>query len=184
MATVYSDQISEHQRDLTNSASSRFIPEILAALYISIIRLNKTMKSLNVDKENLRKNFDMNKGLIVAEPLYILLAAYNHPDAHEAVRQLTLKAQSEKKPLQVLIKREKSLQPYLKKFNKNSVLIIPLSTRVKERPYHFPHLHEGQEYSALLSQIRLISTKRLLRKIYEMDNGIFSIIRQAVKDML
>ncbi|MDP6647779.1 MAG: lyase family protein, partial [Candidatus Woesearchaeota archaeon] len=98
--TLYSDQISEHQRDLTNSASSRFIPEILAAFYISVKRLNRTMKSLNVDKGNLKKNFDMNKGLIVAEPLYILLAAYNHPDAHEAVKQLTLKAQSTKKPLQ------------------------------------------------------------------------------------
>jgi len=122
--TVYMDQISEHQRDLTNSASSRFIPEILAALYISVIRLNKTMKSLNVDKENLRKNFEMNKGLIVAEPLYILLAAYNHPDAHETVKQLTLKAQKEKKPLQEIIKKEKSLQPYLKKFTKEQLRII------------------------------------------------------------
>jgi len=122
--TLYTDQISEHQRDLTNSASSRFIPEILAALYLSVSRLDRTMKSLQVDKENLRKNFDMNKGLIVAEPLYILLAAYNHPDAHEAVRQLTLKAQSEKKPLQDLIKKEKSLQPYLKKINKAQLKII------------------------------------------------------------
>ncbi len=124
MITLYSDQISEHQRDLTNSASSRFIPEILAAFYLSVSRLDKTMKSLQVDKENLRKNFDMNKGLIVAEPLYILLAAYNHPDAHEAVRQLTLKAQSVKKPLQDLIKKEKTLQPYLKKFNKEQLKII------------------------------------------------------------
>jgi len=122
--TVYMDQISEHQRDLTNSASSRFIPEILAAFYISVVRLNKTMKSLQVDKENLKKNFDMNKGLIVAEPLYILLAAHNHPDAHEAVKQLTLKAQSLKKPLQEIIKKEKSLQPYLKKFNKEQLKII------------------------------------------------------------
>ena len=122
--TLYSDQISEHQRDLTNSASSRFIPEMLAALYISVSRLDKTMKSLQVDKENLRKNFDMNKGLIVAEPLYILLAAYNHPDAHEIVRQLTLKAQSAKRPLQEIIKKEKSLQPYLKKFNKGQLKII------------------------------------------------------------
>ncbi|MEK6949116.1 MAG: lyase family protein, partial [Nanoarchaeota archaeon] len=53
MITLYTDQISEHQRDLTNSASSRFIPEILAALYISVSRLDKTMKSLQVDKENL-----------------------------------------------------------------------------------------------------------------------------------
>ncbi|MAH32834.1 adenylosuccinate lyase [archaeon] len=122
--TVYLDQISEHQRDLTNSATSRFIPEILAALYISVKRLNRTMKNLTVDKVNLKKNFDMNKGLIVAEPLYILLAATGHPDAHEAVRQLTLKAQSEKKPLTEIIKKEKSLQDYLKKFSKKQMKII------------------------------------------------------------
>ena len=122
--TLYSDQISEHQRDLTNSASSRFVPEILAAFYISVSRLDRTMKSLQVDKKNLRKNFDMNKGLIVAEPLYILLAAYSHPDAHEAVRQLTLKVQTTKKPLAEIIKKEKSLQPYLKKFNKEQLKII------------------------------------------------------------
>ncbi|MDP3766361.1 MAG: lyase family protein, partial [Nanoarchaeota archaeon] len=124
MITLYMDQISEHQRDLTNSASSRFTAEILASFYISASRLNKTMQSLSVDKKNLRKNFEMNKGLIVAEPLYILLAAYNHPDAHEEVKQLTLKAQKEKKPLQEMIKKEKSLQQYLKKFTKEQLRII------------------------------------------------------------
>ena len=72
----------------------------------------------------------------------------------------------------------------LKKFSKEVVLIVPLSTKVKNHPYHFPHLHDGQEYSALLSQVRVISTKRLLRKIYEMDNSIFTIIKQTAKDML
>jgi len=124
LITIYMDQISEHQRDLTNSASSRFIPEILSSYYISVIRLNKTMKSLIVDKNNLKKNFDMNKGLIVAEPLYILLAAHDHPDAHQAVKQLTIKAQSLKKPLQEIIKKEKSLQRYLKKFSKEQLKII------------------------------------------------------------
>ena len=124
MITLYMDQISEHQRDLTNSASSRFAAEILAALYISVSRLDKTMQSLKVDKENLKKNFDMNKGLIVAEPLYILLAAYDHPDAHEIVKQLTLKAQSLKKTLQDIIKKEKSLEPYLKKFTKDQIKMV------------------------------------------------------------
>ena len=82
------------------------------------------MKSFIVDKNNLKKNFDINKGLIVAEPLYILLAAHNHPDAHEIVRQLTFKAQSAKKPLQEIIKKEKSLKQYLKKFNKEQLKII------------------------------------------------------------
>ena len=92
MNTLYMDQICEHQRDLTNSASARFVPEILAGLYVSVTRLNKTMSKLVVDKDNLQKNFDMNKEMITAEPAYILLAAHNHPDAHEYVRELTLKA--------------------------------------------------------------------------------------------
>lgn len=121
--TLYQDQISEHQRDLTNSASSRFIPEILAGFYVSVNRLNKVMSNLALDKNNLRKNFDMNKGLIVAEPLYILLASYGHPNAHECVRELTLKASS-KKSLQELIKSDKSLKKYLNKFTNKQLSII------------------------------------------------------------
>lgn len=33
--TAYADQISEHQRDLTNSASQRFLPEMLAWSFIA-----------------------------------------------------------------------------------------------------------------------------------------------------
>ena len=72
----------------------------------------------------------------------------------------------------------------LKKFSNYIALVVPISTKVKNRPYHFPYMHDGQEYSALLPQLRLISTKRLLRKIYMMDSAIFMIIKQAVKDML
>ena len=121
---LYMDQISEHQRDLTNSASSRYVAEILAGFYVSTARLNDTMKNLVVDRNNLKKNIEMNKGLIVAEPLYILLAAHGHPDAHEAVRLLTLKAQSSKKTLQETMKTESSLKQYFKKFNKSQIEVI------------------------------------------------------------
>ena len=124
MITVYADQISEHQRDLTNSASSRFIPEILAALYASIVRLKNIMSKLRVDTVNMKKNFDMNKDMIIGEPLYILLAAHNHPDAHEHVRELTLKAQLSRKPLTKVIKQDDSLKPYFKKFTKKQLEII------------------------------------------------------------
>ncbi len=124
MITIYSDQISEHQRDLTNSASSRFVTEILAGFFISVNRLNKTMSKLVVDKKNLNKNFDMNKEFIIAEPLYILLAAYGHPDAHEAVRELTLSAQKESKSVFEILKRDKALHLYLKKFNKKQLEML------------------------------------------------------------
>ena len=124
ISTVYMDQISEHQRDLTNSATSRFIPEILAAFYLSVNRLNSVMSRLVVDKANMKKNFDMNKDLIAAEPLYIMLAANGHPDAHEAVRELTLESQKTGIPMKDLIRKEQSLAPYLKKFNKKQIEII------------------------------------------------------------
>jgi adenylosuccinate lyase len=124
MSTLYMDQICEHQRDLTNSATSRFVPEILAGLYVSITRLTRTMGNLVVDKKNLKKNFDMNKEMITAEPAYILLAAHNHPDAHEHIRELTLKSQQTGKPFRELLFKDESLKPYLNKFNIKQIQIL------------------------------------------------------------
>ena len=122
--TVYMDQICEHQRDLTNSASSRFVPEILAGFYVSVKRLSRVMKNLVVDQENLKKNFDKNKDMIAAEPAYILLAANNHPDAHEVVRELTLEAQKTRSKFTELLFKDKSLKPYLAKFTKKQIEVL------------------------------------------------------------
>ncbi|MGM0499650.1 MAG: lyase family protein, partial [Bacillota bacterium] len=116
MTTVYMDQLSEHQRDLTNSASSRFIPELITALLSAAARLTRVSSKMAVDQENIKKNFDQNKKMIVAEPLYILLAAAGHPDAHEAVRKLTLKAQNTDLSLKELVTESKELQGYWESF--------------------------------------------------------------------
>jgi adenylosuccinate lyase len=88
MNTVYMDQISEHQRDLTNSASSRFNTELIVALYLCTQKLTRTMESLVVDTDNMRAN--LQGGIINAEAAYIILALHGHKDAHEVVRRLTL----------------------------------------------------------------------------------------------
>ena len=124
MSTVYSDQISEHQRDLSNSASSRFVPEILAGLVIMAARLEKAMLKLSVDRENIQKNFEKNSSMIVAEPLYILLAAHNHPDAHEHVRKLTMESQQKNVPLAELVFADPGLKPYLAKFTRDQIAIL------------------------------------------------------------
>ena len=127
MLTRYQDQLSEHQRDLTNSASSRFIPEIIVGLLASTNRLTKVCKKLVVDHENMKKNFDQNKEMVVAEPLYILLASYGHPDAHEIVRKLTLEAEEKDLPLRALITEKEELEPYWAKFDEKQrqLLINP-----------------------------------------------------------
>jgi len=124
ISTLYMDQLSEHQRDLTNSASSRFTTEIIAGFYASAIRLNRIMSRLVVDRKNLKKNFDKAKDMIVAEPLYILLAANGHPDSHEHVRKLTLESQRKRVPLQKVIFSDKSIGKYLKKFTKKQLEIL------------------------------------------------------------
>lgn len=122
MLTYYLDQVSEHQRDLTNSASSRFQFEIIAGLLHSTKRLNKVLANLVVDNVALQKNLDQSREMIIAEPLYLLLAHHGHPDAHEAVKQLTLRAQSEHIPLIELAGRE--LGEYIAKFTEDQQNIL------------------------------------------------------------
>ena len=85
--TGYLDQISEHQRDLTNSASARFSGELLAGLYLAARRLDKTMKKLVVHHTALQRNLTAAKDKILAEPCYLILARHGCSDAHEQVRQ-------------------------------------------------------------------------------------------------
>ncbi len=118
MVTLYTDQISEHQRDLTNSASSRFIEEIVVGFLISVNRLIRVFEKFTVDRKNLKKNLELSSKLIIAEPLYILLAYYGHPDAHETVRKLALIAQKNRVSLWDVAKKDKDLSSYIEKFTK------------------------------------------------------------------
>lgn len=99
MVTVFMDQISEHQRDLTNSASSRTLGEIIAYAGEIATRLTRTMSKLRVDESNLSANLRRSEGGILAEPMYIILASLGHPDAHEAVKQMTLASERSGKTL-------------------------------------------------------------------------------------
>lgn len=113
MMTVYADQISDHQRDLTNSASSRFLPEIIVALVATVKRLQKIMGRLVTDADSMKRNFQMTEDLIAAEPAYILLAAAGHPDAHEVIRKLTMQAQQSGQAFYDLLAADEELRSYL-----------------------------------------------------------------------
>lgn len=115
--TIYMDQISEHQRDLSNSASSRFIPDIITGFVLSVDRLIKVLNKFGINREKMRKNFKSHSEMIIAEPLYIILASQGHPDAHEAVRKLTLQAEESDKTLRELFKLNEDLKKYRTKMN-------------------------------------------------------------------
>lgn len=72
-----------------------------------------------------------------------------------------------------------------KSMSKQTFLAIPLTTAAKDHPLR-PEigLVECKEARALLSQMRVIDTKRLVRKIGYLDNEVFARIRKTVKDLL
>ncbi|NLN17897.1 MAG: adenylosuccinate lyase [Firmicutes bacterium] len=113
MMTLYMDQISEHQRDLTNSACSRFIPELVAAVVAVTERLVRVCRRLGVNPVQMKENFLRSKEMVIAEPLYVLLAAHGHPDAHEVVRRLTLVAERTGRSLRAVVEESEELIPYL-----------------------------------------------------------------------
>ena len=95
--TFYMDQISEHQRDLTNSASQRFIADYLAGFVMAVSRMKEVVSRLQPDRaamaENLTRSGGKVAGGILAEPAYLLLASAGESDAHEIIRKLTLRAE-------------------------------------------------------------------------------------------
>ncbi len=114
MVTVYLDQVSEHQRDLTNSSSQRYLPELIVIFDYAVRRLTRTIwdtkaqrPRLTVDKKNMEKNLQMSLDQITAEPLYVLLAVAGHPNAHESVRRLVQKSLEEGKNFRELIAHDK-----------------------------------------------------------------------------
>ncbi len=113
--TTYLDQISEHQRDLTNSASQRFSGELLAATAYAATRLGASLDGMHVDRERMKANVGLSKGGIVAEALYVLLAKHGHRDAHEAVRRLTLEADRGPRSALELAGQDAELRPILAK---------------------------------------------------------------------
>ncbi|HXK31788.1 MAG TPA: type II toxin-antitoxin system PemK/MazF family toxin [Candidatus Paceibacterota bacterium] len=73
----------------------------------------------------------------------------------------------------------------LKGLSTKTCIVVPLTTATKKHPLR-PSMGtvDGKEAKALLSQIRVIDTKRLVRKIGYVNQKIFDRIRKAAKDLL
>jgi adenylosuccinate lyase len=114
--SFFMDQISEHQRDLSNSASQRFVADYIAGFSLAVSRMASVIQGLGADRERLAANLRGDAGLrsggtgipggILAEPAYILLAESGVSDAHEIVRRITLAAEKERLSFAEALARE------------------------------------------------------------------------------
>jgi adenylosuccinate lyase len=115
---------SEHQRDLTDSASSRFYGVSIASVASMAERLNKVMAKLEVDDENMMRNLKLTGGAIAAEPLYLLFEKYGHTKGHEAAKEIAHAALDEHISLAEAVQRDPDLRKYWSKFSEKEQKII------------------------------------------------------------
>lgn len=107
---------SEHQRDLTDSASARFYPMTLAIVASMAARLNHVMSKIEVDEAAMRRNLELSGGAIAAEPFYLLLAKHGHPRAHETAKELAHEALEQSIRLHELTSTSPKTAGYWQKF--------------------------------------------------------------------
>ncbi|KKP46496.1 MAG: hypothetical protein UR39_C0010G0007 [Candidatus Woesebacteria bacterium GW2011_GWA1_33_30] len=83
-------------------------------------------------------------------------------------------------------KHDKFLRPVLvlKKFNRDLFLGVPMSTKIKNNPYYIKVTIADKTVSALISQIRVFSAKRIQDKLAELDTNDFKNVKDEVIKMV
>lgn len=115
---------SEHQRDLTDSASARFYGVVLACVAAMAERLDRVMSKIEVDEDNMRRNLHMSGGAIAAEPLYLLLEKYGHTTAHEVSKKLAHQALESNRTLYEVASQDEEIADYFAQFNEHERQIL------------------------------------------------------------
>lgn len=71
----------------------------------------------------------------------------------------------------------------VKKFNNNIFLGIPMTTKLKDNKYYIKVLLKDEIVSAMISQIRIIDSKRLDEKIGYIKRKDFENVKLEIKNM-
>ncbi|HEY1041595.1 MAG TPA: type II toxin-antitoxin system PemK/MazF family toxin [Candidatus Paceibacterota bacterium] len=73
----------------------------------------------------------------------------------------------------------------LKKFNNHMFWCIPLTTKQKEYDFYFNYIDpDSQKVAAILAQMKLMSIKRLQRKLYLFNNRDFGVIKSRIRYLI
>jgi mRNA interferase MazF len=72
----------------------------------------------------------------------------------------------------------------LKKFNKDVLWVVPTTTKEKTGEYYYQFEYKKRKMWVILTQLRLISSKRLLRKIGMFPDEDFQEIKERIKRYL
>jgi adenylosuccinate lyase len=114
LVTAYMNIISEHQRDLSDSAANRYLlAEFLNSFLYCVKRCTTLVENLRVDSERMLSNLKLNDGFELAEPAYIVLSLDGLEDAHALVQEMVHEALEKGKPFREILQLNKSFREKL-----------------------------------------------------------------------
>ena len=108
--------VLEHERDLTNSSCERVIvPEVCLLLDEQLRTLVKVLRGLRVYPENIRRNLDSMRGLIMSEAVMMAMVSKgaDRQWAHEVVRRCSMEAWRTGKHLKDVLTANQEVRRYL-----------------------------------------------------------------------
>ncbi|MFW0837820.1 MAG: type II toxin-antitoxin system PemK/MazF family toxin [Candidatus Komeilibacteria bacterium] len=72
----------------------------------------------------------------------------------------------------------------IKKFNKEIFWAIPTTTKPRDGSYYYNFTFKDQSQTIILPPLRLLSSKRLIRKIGIIDDDVFIDVKKKIKNYL
>lgn len=108
--------VLEHERDLTNSSCERvMLPEVCLLLEEQLKTMVEVLKGLKVYPDNIRRNLESQKDLIMSEAVMIAMVSKgaDRQWAHEVVRRCSMEAWKTGKPLRDVLMENPEVRRYL-----------------------------------------------------------------------
>ncbi|HUT27679.1 MAG TPA: adenylosuccinate lyase [Methanomassiliicoccales archaeon] len=93
---TFENMVLWHERDLSNSSAERFIiPHVMILTDDVLAKMETVFCGLTINKDNMLRNINAAKGLIMAEPVMMALTSkgIGRQDAHEIVRSRSMIAE-------------------------------------------------------------------------------------------
>jgi adenylosuccinate lyase len=102
--------VTWHERDLTQSSAERFIfPELCILTDYLLFLMSNVLDNLRVDEKRMLRNIDLTQGRAMSEAVMMALAnkGVNRQEAHELLRQMTIKSEVEKRHFREILLEDK-----------------------------------------------------------------------------
>jgi len=108
--------VTWHERDLTQSSAERFIiPEACILIDYMLHLMTFIIENIEVDKKRMRKNLEITQGRIMSEAVMMTLTkkGMNRQEAHELLRKLAIKSQTENKHFKEVLLEDETIRKFL-----------------------------------------------------------------------